>query len=108
MNNNISDIKLIECKNSKFITLNKMLYKQDGVQKSWDIAKVHDSVSVLIYNKDTSSFIVVKQFRPALYLKNGIGFSYELCAGIIDKDKSLEQIAIEEVEEECGYKIKNI
>lgn len=28
-----------------------------------------------------------------------------MCAGIVDKDKSLEQIAKEEIEEECGYSV---
>ena len=33
----------------------------------------------------------------------------ELCAGIVDKSgKSLEQIAREEVEEECGFRTKSI
>jgi len=29
----------------------------------------------------------------------------ELCAGIVDKDLSLEEIAKEEIEEECGYAV---
>lgn len=29
----------------------------------------------------------------------------ELCAGIIDKDKPVEEIAREEVLEECGYDV---
>jgi UDP-sugar diphosphatase len=29
--------------------------------------------------------------------------SIELCAGIVDKEMSLQQIAQEEIEEECGY-----
>ena len=40
----------------------------------------------------------------------GIGFkgiTLEICAGLIDKkDKSAHEIAIEEVEEECGYKVQ--
>ncbi|DBB00597.1 TPA: Nudix hydrolase 14, chloroplastic [Trebouxia sp. C0006] len=34
-----------------------------------------------------------------------VGFTYELCAGIIDKKKSLAQIAAEEVKEECGFEV---
>ena len=34
-----------------------------------------------------------------------LGITFELCAGIIDKDSSLEQIAQAELLEECGYKI---
>ena len=34
------------------------------------------------------------------------GFTLELCAGILDKeDKTLAEIAAEEVLEECGYRI---
>lgn len=29
----------------------------------------------------------------------------ELCAGIVDKDKPIEEIAKEEVLEECGYDV---
>ena len=34
-----------------------------------------------------------------------IGLTYELCAGIVDKDSSVEQIAKEEILEECGYDV---
>lgn len=30
----------------------------------------------------------------------------ELCAGIVDKNKSLVEIAVEEVREECGYEVR--
>jgi len=34
---------------------------------------------------------------------NGDGLTVELCAGIVDKDLSLVEIASEEITEECGY-----
>lgn len=34
-----------------------------------------------------------------------VGVSYELCAGIVDKKKSLAEIAKEEVLEETGYEV---
>lgn len=37
------------------------------------------------------------RFPPSL------GVTVELCAGIVDKDKTLVEIAAEEVHEECGY-----
>ena len=65
--------------------------------------------------------MLVRQFRPPVYATmrraaeaatavtatvggNGApldlaeGFTYELCAGILDKDKSLEEITCEEIE----------
>jgi len=34
-----------------------------------------------------------------------LGVTYELCAGIVDKDKPALEIAREEVLEECGYQV---
>lgn len=101
----IENISLEPCPNSNFVTLERMHYEQDGVSKSWDLAQVHDSVAILIYHKTKDAFVLVKQFRPPVYLKNSDGHTYELCAGIVDKEVSLEQIALEEVEEETGYRV---
>ena len=104
-----SSIKLYDCKDSKYIQVKQMSYIENGIHKTWDIASSHDSVSILIYNKDNDSIIIVKQFRPAVFLKNNDGYMYELCAGLVDKtNKSIEQIAKEEVLEECGYKVESI
>lgn len=34
-----------------------------------------------------------------------LGITLEMCAGIVDKNKSLHEIAREEVLEECGYDV---
>jgi len=34
-----------------------------------------------------------------------LGFTLELCAGVVDKNKTLEEIACDEVLEECGYSV---
>jgi len=95
---------------AKYIKTKRMHYIQNGNEKSWEIAEVYDSIAILLINLDNKEIVLVKQFRPAVFLKNNDGFTYELCAGLVDKDKSLEQIAKEEVIEECGYgiDIKNI
>jgi nudix-type nucleoside diphosphatase (YffH/AdpP family) len=68
--------------------------------------------------------LLVRQFRPAVYAsilrktmyKSTVdagpaappftaAFTFELCAGIVDKNKSLEEVAQEEVLEECGYDV---
>ncbi|PAF52807.1 NUDIX domain-containing protein [Helicobacter sp. 13S00477-4] len=96
-----------KCTNSLYIQSKRMSYKENGKKKTWDIISSLDSVSILLYHKDFDSFLVVRQFRPAVYLNNNDGYTYELCAGLVDKaEKSLEQIAIEEVFEECGYQIQ--
>ncbi|XP_067847183.1 uridine diphosphate glucose pyrophosphatase NUDT14 isoform X2 [Heptranchias perlo] len=108
----------------------------NGIRKYWDFMKTHDSVSILIFNTTRESFVLVKQFRPAVYmcecarqgiliaadmttstgcpqspvaaelLPASVGVTYELCAGIVDKPSlSLQEIAKEEVLEECGYNV---
>ncbi|MCK4440452.1 MAG: NUDIX hydrolase [Sulfurovaceae bacterium] len=103
MENKIEDFKLQELKNPKFIEAGLVTYKQNGIPKTWEVVKAHDSVAILIYHKEHNSFVLVKQFRPAVYMGNGDGLTVELCAGIVDKDLSLVEIASEEITEECGY-----
>lgn len=99
----ITDTEITPCENSKFVKPKRMCYTQDGVRKEWDMVEVHDSVAILLYHRDHDTFILVKQFRPPVYLKNGDGYTYELCAGIVDKEMSLVEVAHEEILEECGY-----
>ena len=105
LKNQIKYFKLQPLENAKFISTSFATYEQDGIKKSWEIVEAHDSVAILIYHKEKRSFILVKQFRPAVYLNNDNGMTVELCAGIVDKKISLAEIAKEEIEEECGYDI---
>jgi UDP-sugar diphosphatase len=93
-----------------------------------DLVKAHDSVAIITFNTTRNKLVVVKQFRPAVYYgqiceyletagtpldqaklvakfppKNAV--TIELCAGIVDKDLPLVEIAREELIEECGYNI---
>lgn len=124
---------------SPYVKPFRLYYIQNGQEKNWDLLKVHDSVSIVIYNKTRNKLVFVKQFRPGdhppftllipiltlfsspavfygIIAEAGaekevdlsryppsLGVTLELCAGIVDKDKSLIEIASEEVEEECGY-----
>jgi len=105
--NMITDFKEIEFKNSIYIKPKRVQFRQNNIQKTWDMVEVFDSVAVLLVEKDSDSFIVVKQFRPAVYVNGECdGYTYELCAGLVDKNKSLKQIAKEEILEECGYNVE--
>jgi len=98
----------------------RVTYIQDGTEKTWDFSLQYDSVAVLIFNVSTQSFVMVKQFRPAVYMKvldemrqQGIadqikavdGVTCELCAGIVDRDEPPINIAAAEVLEETGYRV---
>ncbi len=102
----ITNLHQEACKDSRFIKPVRLYYTQDNEEKNWDIIHSHDSISVMLYEEDLEAFVLVKQFRPAVFMRNQDGYIYELCAGLVDKaKKTLEQIAAEEVFEECGYEI---
>ena len=93
--------------NPHFIKPIKLEYTLDGEsKKEWEAIISHDSVSILLYHKQKDAFIIVKQLRaPVLNANKKDGMMYELCAGIVDKNKSLAEIAKEEILEECGYDV---
>ena len=106
MKNKIENFTLNPLVDPKFISTSLATYEQNGIAKDWEIVQAHDSVAILIYHKEQKSFILVKQFRPAVYMNNSDGMTVELCAGIVDKKLSLAEIAQEEIVEECGYRVR--
>jgi UDP-sugar diphosphatase len=106
MINIIESLEITELKETKFIHPVKVTYSQNGIFKSWEAVKSHNSVAILLYHTQKKAFLLVKQFRVPVFLNdNSKTFTYELCAGLVDKDKSLEEIAKEEIDEECGYNV---
>lgn len=105
---------------SHFIKPKSLHYDLDGKGRRWDMVESHPSVAVLLYHRTRNAFLLVRQFRPAVWAATtrdaeaeghpkpplSIGFTYELCAGIIDKpDLDLKEITREEIAEECGYDV---
>jgi len=103
--NQIKHFNLTPLEEGKFIKTALATYEQNNIKKTWEVIHAHDSVAILLYDKEKNAFILVKQFRPAVYMTNKNGLTVELCAGIVDKEASLVQIAKEEIEEECGYDV---
>lgn len=104
---------------SPYVKPKSMKYELDGKLRRWDVVESLPSVGVVIFNRDLQSFVIVRQFRPAVYgnyLRQTraigepdpdrvLGFTFELCAGLIDKAKSMVGIVREEILEECGYDV---
>lgn len=108
--------EIFDC--SDFVIPKRVSFNMGKNKIVWDYIKAHDCVSVIMYHKDKNALVFVKQFRPALYMhqindenntkKDELGYTLELCSGIVDKKLSYEQIAIEECIEETGYKPKKL
>lgn len=102
----ISDFSIAPLSDSKFVKPVRLNYTQNGNKRSWEAVQSHDAVSILLYHEEKDAFLLVKQFRPPVHMNHPEHtFTYELCAGIIDKEVSLEQIAKDEILEECGYNV---
>ena len=105
MDFNIENFQTQDLKDGKYISPKLAKYKINGESRDWELLKINNSVAILIYNRDNDSFVCVKQFRPAVYFNHGKNYTIELCAGLLDKDCSIEQTAKEEILEECGYDV---
>ncbi|XP_038206746.1 uridine diphosphate glucose pyrophosphatase NUDT14-like [Zerene cesonia] len=119
----VKDVYISPLPESIYVKPFRLNYTQNGKEKNWDLLEVHDSVAIIVFNITRKVMIFVKQFRPAIYYNSihpddrqskvidtkkypaSLGIALEMCAGIIDKNKSVEQIAKEEVLEECGYDV---
>lgn len=100
----ITEFKLAPLEKARYVIPLKISYVQNGKDKTWEAIKSHDSVATLLFHVEKNAFLLVKQFRPPVYLSNpDHGITYELCAGILDKDIDPIDTAIEEIDEEVGY-----
>lgn len=66
-----------------------------------------DSVTILLYEKDTDSLLFTKQFRYPT-IKENEGWLIELPAGSVDSNESCETAIKREVQEEIGYKLNDL
>lgn len=67
-----------------------------------------NGATILLYNKDTRTVILTRQFRLPTYLNgNKTGMLIEACAGLLDQDNP-EDCIRRETEEETGYKVKEV
>lgn len=121
--NKLTNVVIRPLRNFKYLKPLSVEYVINGKRKTWNTLAVHQGVSILLYNSTRKVLVFVKQFRPVIYINKipenerlgqvdtkkypaELGMTTELCAGIVDKNTTLEQIAVEEVDEECNYKIK--
>lgn len=111
MSNELKEVKIIrveENKTPRFVKTKKVIaYREDRGEYPWEKVEVGDSVHIIVYNKTKKEVMLVKQVRIPVLVNDDSqkGHVYELCAGLVDKDKPIAQIAQEEIEEELGYKI---
>lgn len=67
-----------------------------------------EAVGVLLFDIKCNQLVLIEQFRPGIATKAEKPWLIEIVAGVIDKDESLNQVAIRETQEETGLEIINL
>jgi GDP-mannose pyrophosphatase NudK len=113
MSNPKINIQKTEILSDNWYTLRKVTYaylKNDGTweTQSREAYDRGNGATILLFNKDTKTVILTRQFRLPTYVNgNETGMMIETCAGLLDKDNAEECIR-RETEEETGYKVSSV
>ena len=111
-NDRIRNIKK-ELLSDNWYTLNKFTFDYQKDDGSWETQQREaydrgNGAAILLYNKAKGSVVLTRQFRMPTYVNdNADGMMIEVCAGLLDGDHP-EDCIRKEVEEETGYRIKNV
>jgi nudix-type nucleoside diphosphatase (YffH/AdpP family) len=84
--------------------------KSDGntEEQVREIYNSGDGAAVLLYNQQSRTVLLIKQFRLPVLLHGHVdGFILECCAGMLDLLEP-EQAILKEIEEETGYQLKRV
>jgi GDP-mannose pyrophosphatase NudK len=112
MNTKIKNVST-EILSNNWYTLRKVTF--DFLQKNgiWQTQsrEAYDrgnGATILLYNDETKTVILTRQFRMPTYLNgNSDGMMIEACAGLLDADNP-EDCIRKETQEETGYKIEEV
>ena len=94
-------------------TLNKITFDYQSNNGHW-VTQTRESydrgngAAILLYNSEKKTVVLTKQFRMPSYVNgNESGYLIEVAAGLLDGDNP-EDCIKKEVEEETGYRIKEV
>jgi UDP-sugar diphosphatase len=104
--------KILEIKRVKephLFKVYRIKFKENDRVKVNEARRALEIVKILIYNRDKRAFVIIRQFRPCVYLNSPeSSVRYELCGGRVNKNLSIEDTAKEEVFEEVGYRVDRL
>ncbi|WP_368301851.1 GDP-mannose pyrophosphatase NudK [Kluyvera sichuanensis] len=90
------------------ITYNLTQRNGEVVQHKREVYDRGNGATVLLYNRQKQSVVLVRQFRVATWVNGNIdGMLIETCAGLLDDDEP-EACIRKEAIEETGYQVSNV
>jgi len=66
----LSEVTLEKLENARFVRPYSIRFKLGDKERRWELLRVHDSVAVMIFNKEIDKLVFVRQFRPAVFVQN--------------------------------------
>jgi len=111
----LKNINIIQTEilSDNWYTLKKITYQginSDGSDtiQSREAYDRGNGATILLYNRETQTVILTRQFRMPTYINgNDDGYLIECCAGLLDKDNP-EDCIKRETEEETGYRVSSV
>lgn len=90
------------------ITYNLTQRNGEVVQHKREVYDRGNGATVLLYNRQKQSVVLVRQFRVATWVNGNLdGMLIETCAGLLDDDEP-EACIRKEAIEETGYQVSNV
>jgi ADP-ribose pyrophosphatase len=106
------DIRRVQLLSDDWGVLKKTTYALRTADGKWveNTRETYDrgnGATLLLYNRARRTMVLTRQFRLPAYVNGHHGFLVEAAAGLLDGARPEERIAAE-VEEETGYRVKNV
>jgi nudix-type nucleoside diphosphatase (YffH/AdpP family) len=106
----ISDVETLS---DNWYTLQKVTFeyaRKDGSRQTLAREVYHNGpgAAVLPFDRDRGTVLLVRQFRIPAYVNGDPALLVEACAGMVEKGDDPEQTVCKELEQETGYRVRNL
>ncbi|MDR0423140.1 MAG: NUDIX hydrolase [Rickettsiales bacterium] len=82
--------------------------KKDKLVMEKEIIERKDAIAIVLYDDNRDKLLLIQQFRPGCFVKKDIRYPFEIVAGLVENDISIEDTIVKEVKEEVGCDIVDI
>lgn len=112
----MKNIKILKKKScySGFNKINNYLFEFESFDEKnkltceKEIFERKDAIAIVLYDDINDKLLLIQQFRPGCYIKKNIDCPYEIVAGLVDNNDTMENAIIREAKEEANVNILKI